>query len=55
MWLYSQFGPRDDFSSIDYDQFVKEFLLPRRATSIRVRYSGRVVVEIDRGERSLVA
>lgn len=55
MWLYSQFGPHDDYSSIDYDQFVKEFLLPHRATSIRVRYSGRVVVEIDRGERALVA
>ena len=49
VWLYSRFGPHDDFASIDYDEFVKEFLLPHRATSISVSYSGRVTVEIQKG------
>ena len=50
VWLYSRFGPHDDFASIDYDEFVKEFLLKGRVKEITMTEKGTIFVEILNGE-----
>lgn len=49
LFLYSLMGRKDNTDTITYDQFVKDFLLPRHAKRITVKYSGDVLVEIEEG------
>lgn len=47
--LYTLMAQKDNTVSITYDQFVKDFLLTRHAKRIIVKYSGVVLVEIEKG------